>query len=370
MSNVAQLKNLTGLRGVAALWVLGFHLLGVFDLWGWNLGLLRAPLEAGYLGVDLFFVLSGFVIAHAYATKLSRKTPWLAWRSFMHRRLARMYPVHLFVILVIIAGIVGSRAIGRDFAEGGDYELANLVRHLTLSQVWLPGGTPSWNGPSWSIHAEWFAYACFPFFAALLLRCSSIAKLITVGAGGYLVLIGVVEFGLGGDYDRSYDFGILRCVIGFAAGTCLWRSWQLGSMKPQAVAKLARWWPAVVLALLLLGTSPAVLLPALALVVPCLASKRHRLLLASRPLQYLGRISYALYMTHHVVLTQLGARLPGNSSQSWIESLALFGGYLLIIGLVAHLVHSLVEEPMRNVMLLNSHKPRLVNQIAKRYAGS
>lgn len=359
MSDAAHLKNLTGLRGVAAVWVLGFHLLGVFDLWGWNLGLLRAPLEVGYLGVDLFFVLSGFVIAHAYAEKLSRKTPWMAWRQFMHRRLARMYPVHLFVILVLIAGIVTSRAIGRDLAAGGDYGLGNLLRHLTLSQVWLPGGTPSWNGPSWSIHAEWFAYACFPFFAALLLRCRSRAKLLLVGAGGYLLLIGVVEVALGGDYDRTYDFGIFRCVIGFAAGTCLWRSWQLGSMKPLTVIKVARWWPAVVVALLLVGASPGFLLPALALLVPCLAAGRHRLGLASRPLQYLGKISYSLYMTHHVVLTQLGARLPANNSQSWVDSIALFGLYLLIIGLIAHLTHRFIEEPMRKAMLKKSHEPRL-----------
>jgi peptidoglycan/LPS O-acetylase OafA/YrhL len=351
MKDSSHISGLTGLRGVAALWVLGFHLLGVFEHWGWNLGFVRAPLEAGYLGVDLFFALSGFVIAHAYTDKLAGQSSKAAWRSFMHRRFARMYPVHIFVLVILLVGIVGSRAIGRDFAEGADYGLGNLLRHLTLTQVWLPGGSASWNAPSWSIHAEWFAYACFPLFAWRLQRVKSVAKLLTISGIGYVTLIGVVELALGGDYDRTYDFGVLRCAAGFTAGACLWRCWKLGAMHAKRIVRLARLWPVIVIGLLFVGASPALVLPALALAVPLLVVSRQSPVLSSRALQYLGRISYALYMTHHVVLTQLYARFPGHSSQSWTTSFLFLTGYLLAIGLVAHIVYSLVEEPMRKVLL-------------------
>jgi peptidoglycan/LPS O-acetylase OafA/YrhL len=363
MKDSSHISSLTGLRGVAALWVLGFHFLGVFEHWGWNLGVMRAPLEAGYLGVDLFFALSGFVIAHAYTAKLAGQSPKAAWRSFMHRRFARIYPVHVFVILILLVGIVGSRAIGRDFAEGADYGLGNLLRHLTLTQVWLPGGSASWNAPSWSIHAEWFAYACFPFFAWRLQRVKSVAKLLIISGLGYVTLIVIVELALGGDYDRTYDFGVLRCIAGFTAGACLWRCWKLGAMRARAFRAVARVWPAMLVAVLLLDASPALVLPALALSVPFLVIGSDRGLLSSRTLQYLGRISYALYMTHHVVLTQLVARMPGHSSQSWSTSLVLLVGYLLAIGLIAHFAYTFVEEPMRKRLL--SARTRLPKGFAR-----
>ncbi len=352
VSTARQLTSLTGLRGVAAIWVLGFHFLGVFDAWGWNLGFLRAPLEAGFLGVDLFFALSGFVIAHAYTRKMAA-TPrsWATWSAFLYRRFARMYPVHLFVILVLLAGIAGSRMIGKDFAEGADYSLGNLLRHLLLAQVWLPGGSASWNAPSWSIHAEWFAYACFPLLAPALQGARSARKLLAVGGLGYLALIAIVELSRAGHYDSSYDLGIFRCAAGFGAGACLWRCWTLLGTQAARLHKSARMWPFVVAGLLFLDLSPAIILPALALLVPSLAIAGESKLLDSGPLQYLGRISYALYMSHHVVLIQLGARLPGHSSQSWYSSLVLLCGYFLAIVVVAHLVYTYLEEPMRRRLL-------------------
>ncbi len=340
---------LTGLRGVAASWVLAFHLLGQLRetaLWTPWLERLLAP---GYLGVDLFFVLSGFVISHVYATRVAYSP---GWRSFMYRRFARMYPVHLFTTLLLLVAIAASQIIGRDFASGGNYGAADLARHLTLSHVWLPGGAESWNTPAWAIPAEWFANACFPLFAWRLLRQRSVPKLLLLVALGYLGLFLSIEFCAEGNFDSTYDWGILRCVFGFSIGAFLWRITSLASQTTlRRCAQVAKHWPFLIVAALLAQSPPAVLLPLLGLLVPLVATRTQRGWLSTAPAQYLGRISYSLYLTHHLLLVQLSARVPLSAARAPGEALLQLGFYALCVVSLAHLVHVGIEEPCRRLLI-------------------
>jgi peptidoglycan/LPS O-acetylase OafA/YrhL len=151
-SNVAERKHirgLTGLRGIGALWVVLFHL---------TFGRGIPVIDLGFLGVDLFFILSGFVLSYVSITNIDTVPRYL---EFLRQRLTRIYPLHLFT-LCILAMIV---LFVPGFSERYNvprFEPDAFVASLLLIQnwfYWLPG---CWNAPSWSLSAEWFAYLTFP----------------------------------------------------------------------------------------------------------------------------------------------------------------------------------------------------------------
>ena len=120
--------------------------------------------QAGYVGVDLFFVLSGFVIADNYRHFFE---PWdrdKYWR-FQLVRLGRIYPVHSVMLLATVGIVAVATAAGYQRTTAGvDYSLGSFFANVLLVQAW---GFPqySWNWVAWTISAEWFAYLLFPFAA-------------------------------------------------------------------------------------------------------------------------------------------------------------------------------------------------------------
>ena len=132
ISQRTEISALTSLRGVAALTVLIFHVIPGFR---------------GYLAVDLFFLLSGFVLTHVYH---EIELTWQSYFSFSKARLARIYPVHL-MMLVVLLPMLDTRP---DFSSGG------LLSSLLFMQS--PWHSICWNYASWSISAEWHSYLLFP----------------------------------------------------------------------------------------------------------------------------------------------------------------------------------------------------------------
>lgn len=150
------LPPLTSIRGIAALAVVIFHIRETFP----HETLLFVELfRQGWLGVDLFFVLSGFIMAHVYTTLPVRGRIGSFAASFVHARLARIYPLHLATLLATVALVMFMPDFGPRFPSyfGTD----TFVLNLLLLQGW--GLSPaSWNMVSWSISAEWFMYLLFP----------------------------------------------------------------------------------------------------------------------------------------------------------------------------------------------------------------
>jgi peptidoglycan/LPS O-acetylase OafA/YrhL len=119
----------------------------------------------GSLAVDLFFFLSGFVLAHVYGRRLGEHRNWQAIGRFLWARFCRIYPASLFTALVfVLAFTVGHLP----FRAGASFT-RQLIAALLLMQVpWLDDIVI--NGPSWSISAEWYAYLLFPFVAPMVRR--------------------------------------------------------------------------------------------------------------------------------------------------------------------------------------------------------
>ena len=95
-----KIESLTGLRALAAMWVIWFHAMGSPSVW-----YLDNFLRRGYTGVDLFFVLSGFVISYVYADKM-KDFSWKETYTFIRRRFIRIYPSYLLVLLFTLAIIL------------------------------------------------------------------------------------------------------------------------------------------------------------------------------------------------------------------------------------------------------------------------
>src|SRR3569832_1237739 len=155
------LKPLTSMRFFAAMWVVLYHYWPNLDPHT------PALVSKGYLGVELFFVLSGFILCHVYLQGAGEGR--FKYGSFPWARLARVYPLHLATLLGVGAMAVGAAAVGIQHHN----DIANwsvLPANLLLVHAWGFAKAAAWNHPSWSISAEWFAYLTFPAFAWIAWR--------------------------------------------------------------------------------------------------------------------------------------------------------------------------------------------------------
>jgi peptidoglycan/LPS O-acetylase OafA/YrhL len=173
---------LTGIRALAVLLVLGFHFYTEHFV-PVGLDSLLPFFTRGYLGVDFFFLLSGFIITHVYLASLACPNRSMV-QIFLWHRLIRLYPVHLTVLAGLVAIISLAGAAGIALNDPQHWQWKNLFWHLTLLHSWGVTESLAWNDPSWSISAEWFAYLLFPLLAPAMIRVQQrvAALLIAVAA--------------------------------------------------------------------------------------------------------------------------------------------------------------------------------------------
>lgn len=147
---------LTGIRIVAALAVYASHVGPPHNSPTW----LKDLFESGYMGVTIFFTLSGFVLTINYFERLSHPTGRYLWR-YLVARFARIYPLYILVLLFIMV---------HEHAFGGS--ISGWWEHVLAIQTWNPSVYQAYSldGPEWSIGVEFFLYACFPVLVLMLAR--------------------------------------------------------------------------------------------------------------------------------------------------------------------------------------------------------
>lgn len=337
----AELRALTGARGIAAWLVVLYHIrLSIAGLPAW----LVPVLGKGYLAVDFFFLLSGFVIWLAWHERLREEGG--AARRFWVKRIARVWPLHLVMLGLGIAVALALAATGRD--AGGRFPAAELPLHLLLMQDWGFTGRLTWNDPAWSISAEWAAYLLFP---PLVLRLDWRRLPTPAILAALAALFGLLHglFAHAGAASLGFDIarmGLARCLIEFCAGTGLCALWLRWRDRPAAPAIVATAAAVVALAALAGGVVPETLAvpPALAalLLTLALTSALPGNPLAARGLHLLGEISFATYLSHFLLFLVFKLALVDDAGAVPPLLVAL---YLAIVLSASFSLYQLVERP-------------------------
>jgi peptidoglycan/LPS O-acetylase OafA/YrhL len=339
---------LTGIRALAALLVLGMHTEQNVPA---GLDSLLPFFARGYLGVDFFFVLSGFIITHVYLASLA--SPNLsAVQIFLWHRFIRLYPVHITVLagLVAIVSFVG--AAGFALNNPQEWQWNDLLWQLTLLHAWGVTASPGWNVPSWSISAEWFAYLLFPLLAPALMwvRERGIALLIAVAALAAMALLFAM---VGWTLNTWTGAPALARVWGeFLCGAALCRVVALSHKLPLPRGDILATGAFVAF---LFGASAGLqdfaLVALLALTIFGTATSGAHVtqILGSRPFVWLGEISYSVYMVHFpilIVIRRLWERLGFAQWQPAGKIFAFMATVVFILALAALLFY-VVERPAR-----------------------
>ncbi|MGO4724634.1 MULTISPECIES: acyltransferase family protein [unclassified Inquilinus] len=357
--------DLTSLRGVAALSVAAMHLW--LDLN--NQALIAADsvfntgtqfIAKSYLFVDFFFVLSGFVLFISYAGEFSTRINLRDWKTFLVRRIGRLFPLHLFMLALFLP-----YELSRIYLSTGSSAFAppntveNFVLSIFLMQAWVPHGF-GWNSPAWSISAEWFVNIFFPVLAFIVLRQSrafSAAAAVILLAG-----IGVWCLFIAPDVQlwNNSNYPLLRCAMEFTIGLCIGRLSGADLVRATPAIpvigsqlSIAAILAAAILAMHL-GLNDTYPVVAFSLLIYAIAVRRKdTAFLSPRPLRLLGEWSYSIYLVHRlicVVTSFVVSRLMHGRMLTDLEAAAMFVAVLAVVIGVSALTYRWIEVPARRAV--------------------
>lgn len=311
-----EIRPLTGLRMAAALWVVVFHVVAgrpanfheelpaVGEWFGPLIG-------SGRLGVDLFFVLSGFVLALNYLDTMGHDPNLGSMRRFWWARLSRVWPAYFVMISVaalvdLFAAVILQR---RHLPEG--LTPLSYLEQMLLVQQWTSerhAGT-SWNGPSWSVSAEALAYLLFPLLALLVARLARISSARVLFALSLVSMAPLLLVMVSSDgYGSSYSW-VLRILCEFVAGMLAYTA--VAAVRWTPGRRRAAGWAAALLGVTLVaalyaapyapidsawGLTCILFVPLIGLLA--VASGPLAGFLSTGPMVLGGRISYSLYLVH------------------------------------------------------------------------
>ncbi len=350
------IKPLTSLRGIAAIYVFIHHLLAnLLPVLGNKVSSSTQLILNGYLWVDFFFILSGFLLAILYQQRFSEQT--MTVRSFLIRRLARIYPLHLAVLFLFIIYQLMQLFWGNGPAFTGQYTLIDLLRNIFLLQAMQLHHTfTPWNSPSWSISAEWCAYLLFPVLVTMLYKIRNLGGLLSFWTISFASLF-LIEAQTRHQLDLTGYLGVARCVLEFSMGIVLsngmYNSRFCQKWLVNSTAQLA-----CCLALLVTLHMDGLDVLSIMFMVFIIASissgnSRFTRTLSHSWLVYLGKISYSIYMVHWLIL--ISVKLVGKQffdvNIKHIDSLSSITFISLtcfILVLIASVIsYHIVEEPLR-----------------------
>jgi len=208
--------SLDSLRFVAACGVMLFH---YQDYLPWLSGPRTGLSRNAYLMVDFFFILSGFVIHQTYSARMASVGDYFV---YLRRRLARIYPLHLATFLFMAGMGVVIAFSGVDVHHMARFRLSAVLPNLLLLHAWGVEGwsssTLSFNGPSWSISAEFGVYLIFPL---LLMMQRRVQPWLWFAFAGCLIFLNMrlrELLGLDGWTLATWDFGVIRAIPSFVFG--------------------------------------------------------------------------------------------------------------------------------------------------------
>jgi len=234
---VEYLSSLTALRGVAAILVAIFH----FEMAAARFVPASQSMffEKCYIMVDLFFIMSGFIMLHVYSKDFQQRIQGETLKKFFIARFARVYPLHLFSLLLLVV-------IVRWLTDWGNPPIileqpSDILPNILLLHSFGVTNIYSWNIPSWSISAEFAAYLLFPFIALFInrKRALSIILLLLLVVVAYYSIMYVLPrknpinpaIPVPHNLNTTFDYGYIRGIAGFITGLLVYLAYGLQSVK-------------------------------------------------------------------------------------------------------------------------------------------
>lgn len=359
-----EIRSMTGVRGIAALSVVALH---YFD----NVGAASRPWQHAYLAVDLFFMLSGLVLALNYSSTVTLDAGRDPYIAFIKKRIARIFPLYIVVTLLQTALDVFRHSRGAALPD--TWNLKGMIANLLLVQSW--GFARSIVHPAWSLSTELAAYLLFPVLVALTIKSRKAVALVVAAAGVAALLAasvgsrncaectGLLDLHIG---DTPYP--LMRCLAGFTFGLFAWRLVNLPRIRAivstDAFAVFAM--TGTVCTFFAGCHDLVVYVFLLATVIACYGSSRAaNLIFGNRVVHFLGTISFSVYLVHMLLFTSM-VRFEKFSAA---HLGALAGVYVAAVSyagvvVVATAFYYLVEVPGKRFMM------RMMAEKARRSASA
>ncbi len=375
-ANDYYLPALTGIRFFAIFHIFLFHLWAAYrsekpeGMENLLVGFADAPqtlvvfLSNGWISTSLFFLLSGFILAYLYWGADGQLV--ITRRRFWSLRFARIYPIHLIVMMIILALQV-------PWYLGQDMPLSTLIPSalatMALVQAWIPPWIPLWSWPTWAISALVFLYLCMPWLMKVLGRLSRRQTVIALVAMPFVSIIPTVGYAArmasGAPWSMNVDMFVantpLFWVPYFAAGMLMTRVFSISRFNPApSNPSWFAWGDVAFIIVLAVGCTPGIeqplkffirqglLMPFFVVIVLDLA--RGKGLMArifSLPgTGFLGETGYSIFIWQSVILIGSFVSLSINPAigpyQVWI-------GIALIMALAIPSTY-LIEKPLARVI--------------------
>lgn len=346
-----RIDALTGIRGIAALWVLLHHLVSQYPLQNKLPIWVEHIAEKGWLGVDLFFILSGFVIAYVHHNDFVSQVSISKTRQFMVKRIARIYPVHLLTTVSLIPIYFGAKWAFGYHSPVDAFSLQKLLYSLSLTNGFGFHDSLGWNAPSWSVSSEFLAYLTFPFLATLLLR----KQLSVLSCFILIAIIFTITTSIGwlstdnNGYIAGWEWVALRVLSEFIFGMLIFQLYRL-NLKAH-FGTLAILASAIIIYMSIVNAHSRwdwVMILSFGLLIYALSNSEHLIskFLSGGKMKYLGEISYSIYLCHGVVFMVFNSALPKLlPNEGGLMLLLPITIYIVSTLLVAHFMYKLVEIP-------------------------
>jgi peptidoglycan/LPS O-acetylase OafA/YrhL len=374
LNRTNQITTLTALRGIAALFVAGYHfnqyVLPVADS-QWTLAHLR-----GYLWADFFFILSGFIMTYVYQKRFETGITMTSFLAFMRLRFARLYPVHLLTLMwliVLYLIVVKLCQVTLEPALQSVFNPPSIVLHLLMLHGFNTVWSTTWNIPAWAIGSEWLMYLLFPFLVFLMQKKRVLFVILTsfIIFGAYIyVTTPMSDVYLANTWLQHlpnsidhyvFPLNFIRCFAGFLLGMMTHffyeLKWANSFLKRDELFVFSVLFFFAFCHFSMSDMFTVLLFPIMILSATYNENRVSKYL-QNKHLQAIGAWSYSIYMIHIPLLFSL------MSVQLVYPSLALpkpttyqFSGtiicvlFLCLVLFFARFLHRAIEEPMRKFII-------------------
>lgn len=346
------ISNLTGIRGIAALWVFGLHYRGYFIGLFPEFSKLDFIFKNGGFGVDLFFCLSGFILGHVYFKEHIFQKRGIILKKYFYKRMARLYPVYFVTLMIASLFYILAFLTNHKFNHENpdNFTFAIFFQNLVGVQAWF--GKNSINGPAWSVSAEFGAYLIFPLLLLILQR-ENISRMILSAT---LLIVSIIIFEISLRKSLIFNREVMQVITEFTMGLCAYVIVKDRDI-PIKICKALRILLTCTLIIILFSIQEVLLLssiiPIILLLIVAL-NYFHNFPgkgLSRTQFMNLGLWSYSLYMTHRLLQNVMsGISLPFYSGNFFLKLLE----FSLLVALpifVAFLTTKILEIPARRYLL-------------------